>query len=465
VGLLTLRNPRTGRPDGTLAATSASELNATVTRLREQQAAWERVGVRRRADALGDFAAALRAGRDTLVDALVADTGRYAESVLEVDAVAASTDRWRGLAVELLADEPSRATAIPTITVRQGWQPYPVVGVLSPWNFPLLLAAIDAIPALLAGSAVVVKPSEITPRFIAPLQAIVGPDVPLAFVVGGPQTGEELVGGVDAMCFTGSIATGHAVAAAAAARLIPAFLELGGKDPAVVLASADVEHATSALLWGSTANAGQSCLSIERIYVDRSVFDDVVERLVQKARAVGLAYPEPTDGAIGPIIAERQIGVIADHLDDARAKGAAIRCGGAFEYLGGGAYLRPTVLTAVDHSMKVMTYETFGPLMPVMPFDSIDEAVKLANATEYGLSASVFAGTDDEALAVARRIEAGAVSINDAALTAVMHEGEKHAFKHSGLGGSRMGPASLRRFLRRRAFLVKSGTAPDPWWY
>jgi aldehyde dehydrogenase (NAD+) len=463
--MLAVRNPRTGRADDPIPIIPSAELRETGERLRDAQPAWEAMGVQRRADALGDFAAALERDRDAVIAALVADTGRHTESVLEVDAVLASLERWRQLAVELLDEEAPRLTALPTIAVRQGWQAYPLVGVISPWNFPLLLGLIDAIPALLAGSAVMVKPSEITPRFVAPLQRLVPPSVPLTVVVGGPETGAKLIDCVDAVCFTGSVPTGHAVAAAAAARLIPAYLELGGKDPAIVMASADIDHAAAALLWGSTANAGQSCLSIERIYVDRAVFEPFVERLVANARDVPLAYPEPTDGVIGPIIAERQIGVIADHLEDAGRKGAVTHCGGALEQLGGGTYVRPSVLTRVDHTMRVMTRETFGPLMPVMPFASTDEAVALANSTQYGLSGAVFAGSDAEALAVARRVEAGAISINDAALTAVMHEGEKQAFRHSGLGGSRMGPASLRRFLRRRAYLVKSGTAPDPWWY
>jgi aldehyde dehydrogenase (NAD+) len=180
---------------------------------------------------------------------------------------------------------------------------------------------------------------------------------------------------------------------------------------------------------------------------------------------VALAVPSPADGAIGPIIAEDQIGIIADHLADAVAKGADVRCGGEIEVHGGGSYLRPTVLTGVDHSMKVMTEETFGPILPVMEVEGADEAVAMANDTVYGLSAAVFAGTDDEALSVARRLDAGGISINDAALTALVFDGEKQSFQLSGLGGSRMGPAALRRFGRRQAYLVSQATAPDPWWY
>ena len=201
---------------------------------------------------------------------------------------------------------------------------------------------------------------------------------------------------MDVVCFTGSVPTGKRVGAQAAARFIPAFLELGGKDPAVVLKDADLDRATSAILWGGTANAGQSCLSIERVYVDRSIHDEFVALLAAKANKLKLAAPGIDDGALGPIIAGRQVAIIDDHLRDAAAKGAVTDAGGTLETIGGGTYCPATVLTNVNHSMKVMTEETFGPILPVMAFDSVDEAVRLANDTQYGLSAAVFAGAPDD---------------------------------------------------------------------
>jgi acyl-CoA reductase-like NAD-dependent aldehyde dehydrogenase len=332
-----------------------------------------------------------------------------------------------------------------------------------------LLSTIDTIPALLAGCAVIVKPSEIAPRFIRPFLETIA-SVPrlrdvLAYVEGAGDTGAALIEHVDLVCFTGSVATGRKVAEAAARQFIPTFLELGGKDPAIALASADLELATEAILWGSVVSTGQSCLSIERIYVAEAIFDKFVEKLVEKAQRLRLAYPSLENGEIGPIIAERQAEIIAEHLRDAVEKGAVVRCGGLIEELGGGLWCRPTVLTQVNHSMKVMTEETFGPIMPVMPFSTVEEALALANDTIYGLSAAVFAGTQAEALDVARHIDAGAININDAGLTAIMHEAEKNAFKFSGMGGSRMGAAALKRFMRKKAFLIKTGSFPDPWWF
>ena len=333
----------------------------------------------------------------------------------------------------------------------------------------MLLSAIDTIPALLAGCAVIVKPSEIAPRFMQPLVKTIA-SVPelqdiLAYVPGAGGTGSALIESVDLVCFTGSVATGKKVAIAAAKQLIPAFLELGGKDPAIVLASADLELATSAILWGSVVNAGQSCLSIERIYVAESIGDRFVEKLVAKAKNLKLAYPSVAEGQIGPIIAEKQADIIAEHLQDAVEKGAMVHCGGAVEKLDGGFWCHPTVLTEVNHSMKIMTEESFAPIMPVMPFSLSEEAISLANDTIYGLSAAIFAGSQAEARLVANHLDAGAISINDAGLTAFIHEAEKNAFKLSGMGSSRMGAASLSRFMRKKALLIKTNSLVDPWWF
>jgi acyl-CoA reductase-like NAD-dependent aldehyde dehydrogenase len=466
---ISVRNPRSGKVDYWITPPTPEQLAKQCARLREAQIDWQQGGLEQRIEALQQWKQALLSKKDELTKALVGDTGRLSVSVLEIDSFISGIDRWCRLAPELLAKEDEKATAIPFIRLQQEFVPYSLVGVISPWNFPLLLSTIDTIPALLAGCAVIVKPSEIAPRFIQPLVETIA-SVPklrdiLAYVEGAGDTGAALIESVDLICFTGSVATGRKVAEAAARRFIPTFLELGGKDPAIALASADLELATSAILWGSVVSTGQSCLSIERIYVAEAIFDNFVEKLVEKAQRLPLAYPSLEDGQIGPIIAERQAEIIAEHLRDAVEKGAVVRCGGLIEELGGGLWCRPTVLTQVNHSMKVMTEETFGPIMPVMPFSTVEEAIALANDTIYGLSAAVFAGTQEEALEVARHIDAGAININDAGLTAIMHEAEKNAFKFSGMGGSRMGPAALKRFMRKKAFLIKTNSILDPWWF
>ncbi|MHC5765004.1 MAG: aldehyde dehydrogenase family protein [Nostoc sp.] len=462
-----VRNPRTGKFDYVIIPPPPRLVVQQCKRTRRAQVRWQQLGLEGRIEALQQWKQAISSGRDRLTEALVNDTGRLSTSVLEIDSFLSSIDRWCRLAPELL-QESAKNTAIPFIALQQISVPYPLVGVISPWNFPLLLSTIDTIPALLAGCAVIVKPSEIAPRFVAPLKTALNAVPELrdvfTFVEGAGETGSVLIENVDLVCFTGSVATGRKVAQAAAKQFIPAFLELGGKDPAIVLESANLELATSAILWGSVVNTGQSCLSIERIYVADSIFEKFYHQLVTKAHRLQLAYPTVESGEIGPIIAEKQAAIISDHLLDAVEKGAVIHCGGVIEDLGGGWWCRPTVLTQVNHSMKVMTEETFGPIMPVMPFSTVEEAISLANDSIYGLSAAVFA-SESEALEIAQQIDAGGISINDAGLTAMMQEGEKNAFKFSGLGGSRMGAAALKRFMRKKAILIKTNATNDPWWF
>ncbi|MCU0760796.1 MAG: aldehyde dehydrogenase family protein [Steroidobacteraceae bacterium] len=460
---LPVRNPRTGACDAFVPVASAAEVAATAARLRAAQRAWARRPVAERGAALSRWADELAVEREALVDALFADTGRWGISVGEVDGALRNLRRWASQAPGLVTETEFPSALLPTVTIRDQYVPYPLVGCISPWNFPVTLSLIDAVPALVAGCAVIVKPSEVTPRFVGPLRRALArvPELAavLEFVTGAADTGRALVSGVDAVCFTGSVATGRKVAEAAAARFIPAFLELGGKDPAIVLASADLEMATDVVLRGSIANNGHACMSLERVYVQRPVYAPFVERLVEKARAVRLAYPDPRSGYLGPLIFEPQARVIQAQLDDARARGARVLCGGEIENLGGGLYLRPTVVVDVDHTMTLLTEETFGPVIPVMPFDTAQQAIDLANDSEYGLSACVLAGTLDEALAVGREIDAGGISLNDGCMTYMTYEGEKNSFKYSGLGGSRMGAAGLRRFFRKKALIQQHGRA------
>jgi acyl-CoA reductase-like NAD-dependent aldehyde dehydrogenase len=463
-----VRNPRTGIIDYWITPPSPQKIAETCQNLRQAQKDWQQTEVEQKIATLQQWKQALLSHKTALINTLAVDTSRLSESRLEFDAVISSLDRWCRWVPQLLS-VPHENSNISFVQLQYQLVPYSLVGIISPWNSPLLLSLIDTIPALLAGCAVIIKPSEIAPRFIQPLMQTIQ-TVPqlnqiLTYIVGDGNTGKQLIDRVDLVCFTGGVSTGKKVAEAAAKRFIPAFLELGGKDPAIVLESANLDLATSALLWGSVVNTGHACLSIERIYVAESIFTPFVDQLVQKAKNLSLTYPDIETGEIGPIIAERQAKIIREHLQDAVDKGAIICCGGTVENLGGGYWCRPTVLTQVNHSMKVMTEETFGPIMPVMAVSSPAEAIQLANETEYGLSAAVFAGSDTEAIAIAHQINAGGISINDAGLTGLIHQGEKNSFKSSGLGGSRMGKASLRRFFRKKLMLVKTEEKPNPWWY
>jgi acyl-CoA reductase-like NAD-dependent aldehyde dehydrogenase len=395
-----------------------------------------------------------------IVRVLSIDTGRYLIATSEVQSVTGMIDRWTNLVPTLAAEEELRSATLPTISYRSQYVPYGLVGIISPWNFPVSLCFIDAVPALLAGCAVFVKPSEVTPRFVAPaMQSIAAvPELAAVFHIqpGGRPTGEQLVERSDVVCFTGSVATGRQVAANAARHFIPAFLELGGNDPLIITASADLERATDVALRATCLATGQACQSLERVYVDRRIFDVFVKRLVEKASAIAPNWPDIHSGTIGPFIFGKQADTVAAQLADAVAKGAKVLCGGQIEDHGG-KWLRPTVLVDVHHGMQIMSEETFGPVIPVMPFDRIEEAIELANEGVYGLSAGVIAGSLEEAEAIGRQIDAGGISLNDGSLTAMCHEMEKHSFKLSGMGGSRMGPAGYLRFFRRKVLIRQHG--------
>ena len=464
-----VRNPRTGSIDYRFEQTEASELARLTAIMRGAQKQWLEGGVEMRCRALLELAAAISEQRGSLFNALAADTGRTRETELEINAVISGIERWRRLAPELLAVEENKNTSIPFIEIGGQAAPYPLTVVISPWNFPLLLSCIDAIPALLAGSAVIVKPSEITPRFVEPFTDILAGVSGLApvfrFLPGDGSLGSALIDHADLVCFTGSVKTGRQVAQACARNFIPAQLELGGKDPAIVTADTDIERTAAALCWGGMVNAGQSCLSIERVYAEAPICHDLTAAIAQQARSLKLNSGNIDEGEIGPIISKRQQDIIETHLEDAAVKGAKTECGGRVSEHDGGLWCEPTVLSDVNHDMLVMSEETFGPVLPVMAFDTDEEAIELANDTVYGLSAAVFANDAGRARQIAGKLEAGAISINDAALTSVMHEGEKQAFKSSGMGGSRMGPASIRRFLRSKALIENTQLCRDPWWY
>ncbi len=467
---LDVRNPRSGKFDYQIILPSKKKLEKITQNLRQHQEHWAEMGVEGRIQVLQRWKQALIQHEQEIAEALAHDTGRMQESVLEAELLVKSIDRWCDIASEFLNQEVRKTASIPFIEIEQGLDPYALVGVISPWNFPLLLSIIDTLPALLAGCSVIVKPSEITPRFVEPILKTIEQVPELApiftYIQGDGETGARLVKMVDLLCFTGSVATGRKVYDSAARHFIPVFLELGGKDPAVVLASADLDDASSSLLWGSVVNAGQSCLSIERAYVEESVYEDFLNLLIPKAKALQLAYPAYDSGQIGPIISERQVHIIQKHLEDALKKGARILAGsGKIETHGGGSWLAPVVLTEVNHDMKIMTEETFGPILPVMPVKNKQEAIQWANSTIYGLSGSVFAGTNEEALEVAKQLQAGGISINEAALTSMVHEGEKNSFKASGIGGTRMGPSAIKRFMRQKAYLIKKEKLKSPWWF
>jgi acyl-CoA reductase-like NAD-dependent aldehyde dehydrogenase len=453
-----VRNPYTGQADYAFAPINDHLLQATVRRLRSAQPAWEALGFEARAAVLRRFGAAAEAMKDALVDRLAADTGRWALSLSEAS-LAGKIERDIAAAEAALRSLPE-ARAQGAIASEAHRVPYALVGNITPWNFPVSLSFLDTVLPLLAGSAVIVKPSEVTPRFIDVIERVLR-QVPelesvLAFVRGGAAQGQRLIEQVDYVCFTGSVATGRKIYESAARAFIPCSLELGGKDPMIVLEDADVESAAVAAVIGGCLASGQICTSLERIYVAAPIYESFVEAVVEKARRLPLNVPDMKTGFIGPFIFERQATIVATQIEEARSRGAHVLTGGTIENHGG-LWCPATVLTGVDHSQQVMQEETFGPVLPIMPFADDDEAVALANDSRYGLAGLVY-GTDlDRARAVARRVKAGGVGINRAGVTVAARGFEQDAFGFSGAGKNRMGTEGFLRFFRRQSIVAYTG--------
>lgn len=455
------RNPRTGEDDYEFAETTREGVAAEAARLRAAQPLWERRGPAARAAVLLEFADRIDAAAPQIAAALSVDTGRSTVSWIEVQGAAANIRRWAARGPELFAalERGPKPSATPGIEIVTEYSAFPLFGAIAPWNFPVILSHIDAVPALMVGCAALVKPSEVTPRFVEPMREVLMqvPDLPLAYVMGGPQVGQALIEEVDYVCFTGSTATGRKVAEAAARQLIPANLELGGKDPMIVTASADPVWAGRVALRASVVATGQACQSIERIFVAREIAEPFMESLVAEAERVAITHPDPAAGHIGPFIFPPQADKVQAQIDEAVTKGARVLTGGRVEQLGGGKYLRPTVLAEVTPDMAVMREETFGPVVPVTIYDDLDDAISQANDTEYGLSAAVLAGSLDEAAAIGARLDAGAISLQDGALTSMVGDATNQSRGASGLGPSRMGDSGMLRFLREQAMIRQTG--------
>ena len=398
---------------------------------------------------------------DEIAATIVSETGKTYEDalVVEVAYTANAFGFWARQAPRYLADEKVR-TANPFVlgrSLRVRYAPFGLVGVIGPWNYPLVNSFGDAIPALAAGNAVLLKPASLTPLTslrMAEAMAECGlPDGVLQVVPGGPPTGEALIDAVDMVMFTGATDTGRRVMERAARTVTPVSLELGGKDPMIVLADADLERAANAALYYSLQNGGQTCISIERVYVEAAVHDPFVAKLSEKIAALRQGPPgAPGSVEVGAITSPGQLDVIAAHVEQARAAGASVLAGGRARD-GGGRFYAPTLVTGVDHTMDLMREETFGPVLPVMRVADADEAVRLANDSPYGLSAAVWTGDRRRGAALARRLEAGAVCVNDASLHYVALELPMGGWKASGLG-SRHGAAGIRKYTRTQSLLV-----------
>jgi len=375
-------------------------------------------------------------------------------------------------AYRLLADEPVPHGNLATKLKRGRLvrEPHGVVGIISPWNYPFSVPATETLAALVAGNAVVLKPSEFTSLVALELASLlhgagVPPDVFHVVVGDGPTGAALLHSQIHKLVFTGSVATGRRIAAAAAERLLPVVLELGGKDPMIVLEDADVEVASSAAVWGAFVNAGQACLSVERCYVHRSLYEPFLKACVEKTQRLRVGHGMDRDTDVGPMTHERQLRVVEAQVEDAKACGARVLAGGSRIPELGKNFYHPTVLADVTHEMRIMREETFGPVLPVMAFDSDDEAVRLANDSEYGLAASVWTRDSARGESLARRIHAGTVMVNDVISCFGISEAPHGGVKASGLGRTH-GRLGLEEMVRVKYLDTdRMAGTKKVWWY
>jgi acyl-CoA reductase-like NAD-dependent aldehyde dehydrogenase len=462
--------PATGQVVGSVPVATSVEVEAVAARLRAAQPAWQQLGVEGRSRWLGMWRDWLLDHTDELLTVLQLETGKsWGDANLEISGME-SINYWIDNAGEFLADQTVRpygaANAAKKLTI--AYEPYPLVGVITPWNGPLLVPLVDITPALMAGCAVLSKPSEITPLVwqmaVDGWKQIGAPDV-LDAVFGFGQTGAALVDLVDYVMFTGSVNTGRRIAVAAAQRLIPCSLELGGKDAMIVCADADIDRAADGAVWGAFTLTGQVCISVERCYVEEPVYDEFVSKVVAKTSQLrqGMDAEHDYSSEVGSMTTAQQLAIVSGHVDDAVSKGARVLVGGKSGDPAG-LFYEPTVLVDVDHGMKCMREETFGPTLPIMKIRDVAEAIEKANDSELGLAGSVWTRDRNKGMALARKMNTGTVNINNviASSLSVPMEG----WNDSGVGSRSGGAAGIRKYCRTKSIVAdRVAMKKEPIWY
>lgn len=455
-----VHNPADGRVVGEVPVDPPESVAAKVRELRLFQPEWEAIGPKGRKEWLLKFGDWILDNAEHITDVLQSETGKTrADASIEAPGTADVISYWARNAENFLGDVNVRPHSLVGATKRLTvvYRPYPVVGVITPWNFPLAMPAMDVPQALAAGAAVLLKPSEVTPlsavEFVRGWTEIGAPPV-LSLATGYGDTGAALVANVDFVQFTGSTATGRKIAVQCAERLIPCSLELGGKDPALVLADADVDRAANGIAWGGMFNSGQVCVSVERVYVEAPVYDEFVAKLAENIRQLrqgqdGTGKKESFKYDVGAMATATQRDIVQRHVEDALAKGAKALTGG--HPTGVGTFFEPTVLVDVDQSMTCMQEETFGPTLPVVKVADEQEAIRLANDSAYGLSATVWTGDKDRGERVARRLDVGAVNVNDALSNVFSPAIPMGGWKNSGVGSRYGGAAGMLKYCRQQA--------------
>ncbi len=455
-----LRSPATLEPIGELECMTEADVAQALERARKAQPAWAALGFGERAAVMRRVCDLVLEKQDRILETVMRETGKTETEAfaMEVFSSASALTYYAKHAAKFLAPQKKRIRGMMGLAkqLRIAYKPLGVVGIIVPWNGPFVLAMNQTVQALMAGNAVLLKGSEVTPYSTA----LVGeffeeaglPDGLLQVILGDGQTGAAVVeSGVAKVSFTGSVATGRKVAEACGRQLIPVTLELGGKDAMIVCADADLDRAAAGALIGSCMNTGQYCCGTERIYVVDAVYDTFVDKVVERAKALRQTREGESD--IGAVFWDRQLEIIESHVNDAKAKGATIRVGGGRNEALGGLYFEPTVVTDVTHDMDLMTKETFGPVVSIMRVADEKEALERANDSEYGLNGGVWTQDKEKGFRLAEQMETGGVCINDMAITYGVPEAPFGGVKSSGVGQVN-GEVGLRGYCHLHPMLV-----------
>jgi succinate-semialdehyde dehydrogenase/glutarate-semialdehyde dehydrogenase len=467
-------NPATGEVLREIDCASEADVRQAVSRAHPAQKQWATVDVGRRVEILGQFQRALHERKAEVARLIAREAGKpYVEALLTEVMVVLDASRFLiENARSFLREQPvpHGSLAMKTKAGSLVREPRGVIGIVSPWNYPLSIPAVETLAALVTGNAVILKPSEFTSLIALELDSLLRraglPEAVFQVVVGDGATGAALLeSDIDKLIFTGSVPTGKRIAQVCAARLLPVLLELGGKDPMIVLDDADIDVASSAAVWGAFVNAGQACLSVERCYVHRSLYARFLEVCVDKTKKlrVGDGLDRETD--IGPMIHERQLRIVEGQVEEAKALGARVLNGGSRLPELGRNFYAPTILADVTHQMQIMQKETFGPVLPIAPFDDDAEAVRLANDSEFGLAASVWTRNSERGEAIARRLEAGTVMVNDVISCFGISEAPHGGLKASGIGRAH-GRAGMEEMVRVKYLDIdRMPRMKKLWWY